>query len=346
MATVGQFYPGLFDMHSASPEGQTLELIKPFNPIMEDALFTECNQGTKHLHSVLDGYPDATWGRLHRGVKASKASWQHAEDTTGWIESRSQIEERILELAKDPARQRLTSSVPFLKTLGLKAQSAFFYGNTDTQVEQIKGILPRMSNFATGIPDPLKPHLANQVINGGGVGSDNASIVVVTWSDTGVQMLYPAGVKAGIKIKDRGSEAVDDGFGGTYYAKVTTFEQHLGVAVSDYTSSGAVRNIDVSDLMAGTVDIFKLMRKLKYRLAQTYPMGSKHGRTAVYCNRTIAEAWEDQSSDRALINANPNYVPVKQAEFEGQMVKTWNGWPVRITDGLLNTEAAITGIAV
>lgn len=346
MAIIGQFYPDLIDEIKASAEGKVFEILKGLNPVMEDAMFAECNSGKTHEHSILDGYPDAVWGRLYKGAKASKASYQQVEDTTGWVESRSQIEERLLKLAKDKAKARLSAAQPFLEVIAKKAQTAFFYANTDTNPEQIKGIGARFSAYNTNIPDPDKPNIANQVIHGGGAGNDCTSIFVVTWGENSVSMLYPEGSKAGVEIKDRGTEPVQDAYGGTYYAKVTTFEQHLGVAMTDYRNSGAVRNIAVADLLAGNVDIFKLMRRLKYRLNKTYGLGNSVGRTAIYVNRLVAEAWEDQSSDRALIAARENYIPLKQAELEGQMVKFWDSIPVRITDGIINTESAVPSVAI
>ena len=59
------------------------------------------------------------------------------------------------------------------------------------------------------------------------------------------------------------------------------------------------------------------------------------GRAAFYMNRTIAEALDTQSLDKSGL-------ALKVQELEGQFWTTFRGVPLRTTDALLDTEAAVS----
>lgn len=346
MAIIGASYPTLIDAYKGSAEGTVIELLKQNNPILEDAIATPCNMDAVHRHSIRSGYPSVSWGRLYKGTPASKATMQQVDDTTGFIEARSEIDARLLKLAPDPAKARLVDSAPFLEAMNQEMASGIFYHSVNTSPEKFHGLGARFSAYNTNIPDPSKPNIANQVIHGGGTGSDNTSIWFVTWADHATSLLYPKGMKAGVTIEDKGEEAVKDANGDTYYAKVTMFNWHLGAFVKDYRYSARIANIDVSDLMSGSVDVWALMRKAYYRLFQVYGIGALGGKTACYMNRQVLEVMDAQSSDRSLLAANPNYTGLKPMNVEGQVVQTYRGIPIRMTDAILNTEALVPSVAI
>ncbi|MGZ2448297.1 hypothetical protein ACVIRO_001051 [Rhizobium ruizarguesonis] len=346
MAIIGSSVPTLIDAHKASGEGLVLELLMQNNPVLKDAIATECNQKSFHRHSVRTGLPTAGWGRLYKGVQKSKSTMQQVDDTTGFLEARSEIDTRLLKLAPDPAKQRLVDSAPFLEAMNQEMATGLFYHNTDTTPEKFKGLSPRFSAYNTNIPDPSKPHAANQVIHGGGVGSDNTSIWFITWADHATSLLYPKGTKAGVEVMDKGEEPVKDENGDTYYAKVTAFEWHTGAFVKDYRYNARIANIDVSDMLAGNVDLWKLLRQAYYRLFTTYGVNAKGGRTVCYMNRQVMEILEEQSTDRALTAARANTVSLKTANVEGEEVTTYRNMPIRIADSILNTEAAVPSVAI
>lgn len=350
MATIGNTYPQLIDMHKASAAGTVIELLRQNNPVLEDAIATQCNMAAIHRHSIRTGYPTATWGRLYKGVPASKATMQQVDDTTGFLEARSEIDTRLLKLSPDPAKARLVDSQPFLEAMNQEMASNIFYGNTATSPEKFKGLAARFNVYNTNPVDPSKPNIANQVIHGGGSGDDNTSIWFVTWADHATSLLYPQGTKAGVEIMDKGEEPVKDTDGNTYYAKVTQFEWHIGMFVKDFRYNARIANIDVSDAMAGTVDLWALMRKAYYRLYQVYGIGAQGGRTVIYMNRQMLEILDAQSSDRSLINGGGTYnytAPGLRREFiEGREVTSYRGIPIRMTDAILNNEEKASSVSV
>jgi len=346
MAIIGSSYPTLIDAYKGSAEGTVIELLKQNNPILDDAIATQCNMDVVHRHPIRTGYPTAQWGRLYKGVKASKSTMQQVDDSTGFLEARSEIDVRLLKLAPDPAKARLVDSSPYLETMNQEMATGFFYHDTATTPEKFKGVSARYSAYNTGLVDPGKPNIANQVVHGGGTGSDNTSIWFVTWADHATSLLYPKGTKAGVVVMDKGEEKVLDPNGDPYYAKVTTFEWHIGAFVKDYRHGARIANIDVSEMLAGTVDLWALLRKAYYRLYTVYGVGAEGGRTAIYMNRQVLETLDAQSSDRALLAANANATALKPENVEGKVVPTYRSIPIRMTDALLNTEALVPPVTL
>lgn len=333
MATIGQTFPSLVDMHKASAEGTVIEILSRQNPILDDAMAVECNMGTIHRHSIRTGLPSVAWGRLYQGVPQSKATMQSVDDTTGFVEAYSSIDMRLLKLAADPAKARLTDSAPFLEAMNQEVATGIFYHDTATTPEKIKGLAARYAvrgGAGAGM----------QVIHGGGTGSDNTSIWFVTWGDHATHLLYPKGSKAGVSIDDKGEQKTADAGGNPFFTKDTMFTWHLGVAVKDWRYNARIANIDVSDMQAGSVDVWNLMRSAYYRL-QSRRRDAQSSRLAIYMNRDVLEILDRQSSDRALTSGRENYTALKAANVEGKEVLTYRGIPIRETDALLNTEALV-----
>lgn len=346
MTTIGQTYPSLIDAHKGSTEGAVIEILKRQNPILDDAIATQCNMDAQHRHMIRTGYPTATWGRLYQGVKASKSGMQQVDDTTGFLEARSEVDLRLLALAPDPAKARLVDSAPYFEVMNQEMATGIFYHDTATAPEKFKGLAARFNLYNTNIPDPAKPNIANQVIHGGGAGSDNTSIWFVTWADHASFLLYPKGTKAGVVFQDKGEEKVFDDAGNPFYAKVGMYTWHIGAGVKDYRYNARIANIDVSDMLAGTVDLWALMRKAYYRLFQVYGIGALGGKTAIYMNRQVLETLDAQSSDRALLSNKENYTALGQMQVEGKIVKTYRDIPIRMSDSILNTEALVPSVAI
>lgn len=333
MATIGNTFPSLIDTLKGSAEGTVAEVLNQQNEILDDAIATPCNMDAVHRHTIRTGLPSVAWGRLYQGIPQSKATLQQVDDTTGFLEAASQIDTRLLKLASDPAKARLTDSAPYLEAMNQEMATGLFYHDTATTPEKFKGLAARYSAIGG-------PGAGTQVISGGGSGSDNTSIWFVTWGDHATSLLYPKNSKAGIEIEDKGEQRVADGLGNPYYVKETLFRWHIGLFVKDWRYNARIANIDVSNMLAGSVDLWALLRKAYYRL-QSRRRDAIRARIAIYMNRDVLEILDAQSTDRALLAANPNYTGLGHAQVEGKEVRTYRGIPIRETDALLNTEATV-----
>jgi len=344
MATIGQYYPSLIDAYKsgqgdARVAAQVIEILSQQNPILDDAMAVECNLGTMHRHMIRSGLPQVAWGMLYKGVPQSKGTMQQVDDTTGFLEARSEVDVRLLELASDAARARLTESAPFLEAMNQEMARGLFYHDTATTPEKFKGLSARYNQYYDGASSHAPLNSASQVINAGGTGSDNTSIWFVTWGDHATQLLYPKGTKGGVEMKDRGEEKVLDADGNAYYVKAATFLWHLGLAVKDWRYNARIANIDVSDMLAGNVDLWALLRKAYYRL-QSRRMNATSSRVAIYANRDVLEVLDAQST-KSLTGDVGGFAHLTYQYVEGEQVRSYRGIPIRETDALLNTEAAV-----
>ena len=114
-----------------------------------------------------------------------------------------------------------------------------------------------------------------------------------------------------------------------------------GVSVRDWRYIVRIANIDVSDMIAGSTDMFALLRKGYWKLKQRQIIG---GRAAIYANSDVLEALDAQTTptvNTAATTSSGN-VRLKTTEVEGREVTTYRGMALRECDALLNTEAAVT----
>lgn len=334
MATLSSTYLNLIDVHKQNDPrtGEIIEVLKRQNPILDDAMAMECNMGATHRHGIRTGLPTPAWGALYKGIPQSKSSVQQVDDTTGFLEGRSGVDTRALARSKNPGALRLGEAMSHLEGMNQEMASGMFYHDTATTPEKFKGLAARFGALGGG-------GAGNQIIDAGGTGSDNTSIWFVTWGDHACHLLYPEGSKAGVDREDKGEQRVTDDNGDAYYVKEETFTWHMGMAVKDWRYVSRVANIDVSDLAAGNVDLYKFMRKAYWKL-QSRRMDGKTSRIAIYANSDVLEALDGLSTGTGGTGDNA-YLRLISRELEGQEVLTYRQMPLRETDALLNTEARV-----
>lgn len=343
MATIGASYLNLIDMFRAGGDEATAEVAEVLNrlsPVVRNAFTVEANSGTTHKHSIRVGLPAVTWGRLYQGIPQSKSGRASVQDTTGFVEGLSTVDTRLLEISPNPAALRLQEGESFLEAMTQEAETGFFYHDAVTTPEKFKGLFARYNALGGGAA-------GNQIVDALGSGSDNTSIAFVTWSDKATHLIHPKGTKAGIDRQDKGEQRVLDGSSNAYYVKEELFRWHLGVAVRDWRYNARVANIDVSEMLAGSVDLYKFMRKAFYKLQGVYATSmmsggkvnenaSAEGRTVIYMNRGVLEALDATST-----NSSNGALMLRPMELEGRVVQSYRGIPIEVTDALLNTETRV-----
>lgn len=340
MATLGSSYLNLIDMMKASPDGKQvsalIEVLKQQNAILDDAVAIECNMGTFHRHIIRTGLPSVAWGALYQGTPMSKSNRQQVDDTTGFLEGLSSVDERLLKISPNEGAIRMQEANGFLEAMNQEVATGIFYHSTAASPEKFKGLNARYGALAGSGP-------GNQIVDGGGSGSDNTSIWFITWGEGYTVLLYPKGTKAGLEREDMGRQRVTDAVGNPFYVKEEKFTWHIGLAVADWRFNSRVANIDVSDMAAGTVKVNSLMSKAYYKLQnrrvdRNGGVGVGKKRIAIYMNRDVLAALDAENVNRASVD---NYVRLRVGELEGQEIMTWRGIPIRETDAILNTEARV-----
>lgn len=341
MATLVQSTMSLIDQYKAvDGKGRLIDVVETMNNtsqyIMDDWTWMECNSGTKHTRAIRTGLPSVSWGALYGGIPQSKSSKQTVDDTTGFVEALSSVDQRQLKLyAGNETALRASEGRTFMEAMSQELVTAMFYHNSDTNARLPKGLGARYGVKATS-------GAGNQIIDAGGSGSDNTSIWMVEWGYDGLSVIYPTGTTAGITRENKGQQRILDASGNPYFAEEEEFRCYAGFSLGDWQRVARIANIDVSDMRAGSVDLYGFMRKAYYKLKtrRTNKVMDQNapGRVAIYCNRDVLEALDGLATNDGTTD---NFTRLRVGEIEGKEVMTYRGIPIRETDALLNTEARV-----
>jgi len=338
MATLGNTYLTLADLYKQQEgNGQVtsaiIELLSETNAILEDMIVMECNDGTTHLTTVRTGIPSATWRRLYQSVQPTKTTNKQVTDATGMLEAWSEIDSKLVELSKNPGQFRLNEASGFLEGMNNQMATALFYGDTATDPEKFMGLMPRF-NSLTGADTSA------QVVNAAGAtASAQTSVWFIVWGERTVHALYPAGSMAGLQREDKG-KVTKETSAGVYDVHREKFNWDIGLSVRDYRYVVRICNLDTAALVAGTVDIYKWMRKAYYKLYQRKVTG---GRAAIYCNADVLEALDADATPTTVdYSSTGSAVRLKTTEVDGREIKTYRGMPVRECEAILGTEEVVT----
>jgi hypothetical protein len=327
MATIGTTALTLTDWAKRlDPNGMTsklVELLNTYNPILTDALSVEGNLPTGHRTTVRTGLPAVAWRLLNYGVTKSKSTSAQVDDTAGMLEGYSEVDKALADLNGNSAAFRLSEDTAFLQAMSQEMASTLWYGNTATDPKKFLGLSPRYASLSAANAD--------NIIDGGGTGSDNTSIWLVTWSEAATHLIFPKGSRAGLQSRDLGEETLLDAAGGLYQGYRSHYKWDVGLTTRDWRHNVRICNIDVSDLSGGSpANIIKLMVRALH-LLPTDTVGSP----VFYVNRTVM-TWLDI---QMMTSTNVN---LRLSEAAGQNVLTFRGIPIRRSDALLSTESRVT----
>lgn len=332
MATVGQSYLDLADVYRRQGgDGQIAEIIDmlaEINPIMDDAITVECNDGSSHLTTVRTGLPTGTWRKLYQGVQPSKSTTRQVSDTTGWLEAYSEVDAKLIALASPNGDAlRLDEAESFIEGMSNQMATALFYSDVASTPEQFMGLTPRFSDTTA--------ENGGQIVLAGGVGADNTSIWMIVWSTKTTHLLYPKGSMAGIQRKDLGESTKENSDGSMYQVFREHFQWDVGLSVRDWRYVSRVANLDVSEIngngQSGGKDIDEYMIDAYYKLRQRRV---RNGKAAIYCNTTIKTALHKLAKNTSNVNLTIE-------TFEGREIVSFLGLPIRECDAILNTESLV-----
>lgn len=309
--------------------GEIIEMLAETNDILLDAEVTECNNGDTHKTVVRSDMPEAEFREFYKGVNPSKSGYTQVQDSTGMLETYSEVDKSLADLNADKAQFLMNEAQSFLESMNITCQENLIYGSKDTNPAGFDGFAKRYNSINT----TDKKSKGYRVISAGGSGSDNTSIYFVTWGKQHATMIYPKGSQAGIvrENKDQQTKVLADGT--MYEVYREHYKWDLGLSIRDHRSSGRICNIDVSDLTgASAADLIPLMVKLHNRIKRF----AKTGRTVIYVNETILTALELQAMEKTNV-----HLSIRESQDGGQPFLTFRGVPVRCIDQILDTEAAV-----
>lgn len=319
--------------------GMIIEILSLTNEILLDMLTVEGNLPTGHKTVIRTGLPSATWRLLNYGVQPSKSTTAPIVDTCGNLEAFAEVDVDIAKLNGQTAEFRLSESIAFLQAMNQEMAATLFYGNIAVTPERFQGLAPRYNSLtgsATGA----------QIVDMLGTGSTNTSIWIVTWGERTTHGIFPKGSTAGLQHRDMG-EWPKEVASGTYMILRDHFKWELGLTVRDWRYNVRLANIDVTLLNgASAANIINGLVRGLWRLPTTSPMQTNvqtsdaptvsgmMGRTVIYCNRVVGTYLDLQAM-------NKTNTLLQLREYDGMVVNTFRGIPIRICDAILNTEARI-----
>lgn len=324
-----QRYPTLVDVSKRlDPNGSVAsiaELLNETNEVLDDAVYVEGNLPTGHRTTIRSGLPSATWRRLNYGVKPTKSKTVQVTDTIGMLEDYAEIDKDLAMLNGNTAAFRLSEDQPHLEAISQTLASTIFYGDTDTDPERFMGLAARYATLGTPTGKPSATTYGDHVIDAGGTGSNLTSIWLVVWGPNTVHMVYPKGSKAGILHKDLGEQTLFDDDGGRFQGFRTHYQVKTGMSVRDWRYVVRIANVDPT----ATLDY-----KLLIQAINTIP-NIKMGRAAFYCTRSVKTQLDYAAAEKSNV-----LLSIKEV-FGMPQTGFWN-IPLRQTDGILETESALT----
>jgi hypothetical protein len=319
-----------------------IELLSQTNEIMDDMLLVEGNLPTGHKTTVRTGLPTATWRLLNYGVPNAKSTTAQVVDTVGNLETYSVIDKDIADLNGNTAEFRLSEVRAFLEGMTQQMASTLVYGNVGVNPERFHGLAPRYNSVNTATAQT-----AANVIDMGGTASTNTSIWIVVWGADTCHGIFPKGKITGLQHRDMGEWPVLDTNNNTYQAYRDHFKWELGLTVRDWRYIVRLANIDVT--LLNSVNAANILNGLVRGLRRLPTSGARAsavqdsdapsirdsmGRVVIYCNRVVSTYLDLQAM-------NKTNVLLQMKEFEGHVVTTFRGIPVRTVDAILNTEARL-----
>ena len=309
---------------------QVVEILNQQNEMLMDMVMMESNEPLSHRHTIRTGLPSGVWRGYNQGVPPSKSTTVTVVDTIGNYELYAEVDKDLADLNGNSAAWRLQEEQPFMEKTSQVMQKQLVYGDEATEPNGFTGFMPR---YATKTATTAQS--ADNVIDAGGTGGDNASILLVAWDPSTVFGLYPKGSEAGFKIEDKGMITIEDadGSGGRMEAYRTHYKWQLGLTVKDWRYVVRIVNIDKSDLAADASAGAKLTENM-FEAINLLP--TMKGRMAFYMARDVRTKLFQQ-----LASA------VKQSTLTVQMVggvmeHFFHGIPIRRVDPMAADEARIT----
>jgi hypothetical protein len=335
MATQPVTNPTLLDLaNRMGADGKIMtivELLQQQNDILDDIVWQEGNLPTGNKTKIRTGLPTPTWRKLYGGVQPTRSTSTEITDTTGMMEAFSEIDCVEADLNGNTSEFRFSEDAAHLQGMNHEFAASLFYGNEAVTPAKFTGFAPRM-NALSGY------EAAENVINGGGVGSDNASIYLVGWGPQTVFAMHPKGMPAGLQHEDLGKQLVDvrDASGtvtGKMLAYVAHYSWHCGLVVKDWRYIVRIGNIDKSALTANAAtgaDILNLMTQAVERI-----QGLGGVKPVFYVPRAIRSMMRQQIVSKVAQST------LSMDAVAGKPVVTFDGIPVRRVDALSADEAAL-----
>lgn len=332
MAALPNMNPTLLDLAKRQePDGkiaQIVELLKNQNEVLDDMTWLEGNLATGHRTTVRTGLPSVTWRKLYGGVQPSKSRTAQITDNCGMLEAYAEVDKALADLNGNTAEWRLSEEMAFIQAMNNEMAETLFYGNEGKEPEAFTGLSPRYNS--------LSAESGQNIITGGGAGTDNASIWLVVWGPQSCHGIVPKGSTAGLQARDLGEVTSEniDGAGGRAQIYRSHYRWDAGLTVRDWRQIVRVANIDKSALTLDAASGAYLTDLMVQAVERVHDLNM--GRPVFYMNRTLRTFLRRQIINKTASSS------LTQDNQAGKLQVSFDGIPIRRTDALAADEALVT----
>lgn len=320
----------------AKEGNQVAEVLTLKNSMMKDIPYTEMNEGTVHKETIRSYIPKPVYRKANQGLAPQKSGLEERTFTAAHFESRSQIDKAVAERGgKDRVKiNRWNQAQGHLQGMANEHASLMIYGSPSGEGDKNVGFMDVYYTVNASV------ETSKQIVDAGGTGSDNTSILLVNWGSDKIFGVYPAGTQAGMKRTDYSEngklvqiQMLDAaGNASNYYGYDEIFELDHGLVIKDWRQAARIANIDVSDLIAGNVSAAALVDLL---ITAMYKLDTIAG-TVIYMNRIVHSILHKQVRKDVMSGGGLTFM-----NFAGEEVLSFNGLPIRIQDSILTNEARV-----
>lgn len=318
--------------------GKVAEVLVQNNSMLNDIPYIEMNEGTIHKEDIRSALPSVYYRKANQPIPASKSTIEERSFTAAHFESKSSIDKAVAQRGgmDRVAYNRWNQAQGHLQAQAIEQASLALYGSPISSNRKTAGFFDIYSTLATS------EETSKQIVDAGGTGSDNTSILKVHWGERSVFGVYPKGTQAGITRTDHsvGGKLVqiqgtdENGAVGHFWGYEEEFSCDHGLVVKDYRQAARICNIDVSNLVSGVgaADLIDLMISADYLIDS-----QENGQGVWYVNRTIFAHLHKQALTKVGAGAGLNF-----DNYQGKRVLMFLESPVRLMDALLTSEARVT----
>ena len=330
MATLATTHPTLLDLaRRTDPDGSIadiVEILNQTNEVLDDMMWMEGNLVTGHRTTIRTGLPLPTWRKMYGGVQPTKSTTAQITDNTGMLEAYAEVDKALADLNGNTAEWRLSEETPHIEGMSEEIAQTLFYGNEGTEPEAFTGLSPRYNSLSAAN--------AENIIDAGGTGTDNASIWLAVWGPNSGFGITPKGSTAGLQMEDKGQVTIEsiDGAGGRMEAYRTHYRWDAGLTIRDWRYFVRIANIDRSALTVDAATGANLPN-LMFQALDRVP--NMNGRAVWYMDRGIKVKLGQQSQ---LLTKQSS---LTAENVGGRVVTSWMGMPIRRVDTLSPDEARV-----
>jgi len=333
MATIGTNYTTLADIVARTePEGSISRdiamRVARTNEILQYLPFKEGNKpdGNQIVQAVK--LPTVGYIKINKAVTKSKGQTNQVTDNVGVLKTYSDIDVELAKMNNYDSGWRASEDMLFVEAMNQQFASDLVYSNIATTPEKFQGLTPRRAT-----PDTARNNDGYYMISGGGSGSDNTSIWVMSLGMDGVYGIYGKGGTAGMTMKDLKEKQAADRDGSLMDVFRTEFRWEVGLQLKRPGSAVRVCNIDASNLVAesSAADLSTLLARA------THLIEPGLGQQVILMNRTT-KAWLDiQAKKETTLGLHD------VEDTFGRKILAFRGIPILQTDAITNAEATVSG---